>query len=129
MTDVTAQAFREAAAAIFTNDVIRAIGALARQQNVCREQDGKAVFVTGMEAAREYIIEHVELAAAEQREQLDKKQWTLDNIYTIARRHAQGKHDTQGRWGHILRLCEAVGCQPRGVLKDNGGSMEGPSDE
>jgi hypothetical protein len=43
---------------MFTNEVIRAIGALARQQNVCREQGGKATFVTGMEAAREYIVEH-----------------------------------------------------------------------
>ena len=58
MTNPTHQALR----VIFTNDVIRAIGALARQQNVCREQDGKAVFVTGMEAAREYIIEHILLA-------------------------------------------------------------------
>jgi len=45
--------------AVFTNEVIRAIGSLARQQNVCREQGGKAVFVTGMEAAREYIVEHI----------------------------------------------------------------------
>lgn len=49
--------------AVFTNEVIRAIGALARQQNVCREQGGQVVFVTGMEAAREYIVEHVNLAA------------------------------------------------------------------
>ncbi len=44
---------------VFTNEVIHAIGALARQQNVCREQGGTAVFVTGMEAAREYIIEQL----------------------------------------------------------------------
>ncbi len=48
----------------FTNEVIRAIGSLARQENVCREQDGRVVFVTGMEAAREYIVEHVLLALA-----------------------------------------------------------------
>ena len=30
---------------------LRAIGALARQQNVCREQAGQTVFVTGMDAA------------------------------------------------------------------------------
>jgi hypothetical protein len=48
----------------FTNEVIRAIGSLARQQNVCREQGGRMVFVTGMEAAREYIIEHILLALA-----------------------------------------------------------------
>jgi hypothetical protein len=40
---------------------------LARQQEVCREQDGKTVFVTGMDAAREYLIEHVrEATPAEQ---------------------------------------------------------------
>ena len=43
-------------------------------------------------------------------------QWTLDNIYTIARREA-GKDDPRGRWGHIRRLCEVAGCQPRGVLR------------
>lgn len=48
--------------ATFTNEVIRAIGALARQQNVCREQAGQVVFVTGMEAAREYIMEHFQAA-------------------------------------------------------------------
>lgn len=42
-----------------TNEVIRAIRALASQQNVCREQDGQVVFVTGIEAAREYLIEQV----------------------------------------------------------------------
>ncbi len=57
----------ESLRAVFTNEVIRAIGSLARQQNVCREQGGKAVFVTGMEAAREYIVEHVKLAAANDR--------------------------------------------------------------
>lgn len=56
--------------AAFTNEVIRAIGALARQQNVCREQAGKTVFVTGMEAAREYIIEHV-LSALPRRDHAD----------------------------------------------------------
>lgn len=45
--------------AMFTNEVIRAIGALARQQHVCREQAGHVVFVTGMEATREYIVEQV----------------------------------------------------------------------
>jgi hypothetical protein len=41
----------------FTNEVIRAAGALARQQQVCREQEGQVVFVTGMDAAREYLVE------------------------------------------------------------------------
>lgn len=49
--------------AVFTNDAIRAIGALARQQEVCREQGGKVVFVSGMDAAREYILERVQDAA------------------------------------------------------------------
>ena len=53
----------------------------------------------------------------------DRLQWTLDNIYTIARREA-GKDDPRGRWGHVVRLCEEAGCQPRGVLRDNGGSIE-----
>lgn len=43
----------------FTNEVIRAAGALARQQEVCREQEGQVVFVTGMDAAREYLVEQV----------------------------------------------------------------------
>jgi len=45
---------------------------------------------------------------------LDKTLWTLDNIYTMARREAQ-KDDPQGRWAGVLRLCEALGCQPREV--------------
>lgn len=57
--------------ATFTNEVIRAVGALARQQNVCREQGGHVVFVTGMEAAREYIVEHAEAAVTAQTRQLD----------------------------------------------------------
>lgn len=51
--------------AVFTNEVIRAIGALARQQNVFREQGGQVVFVTGMEAAREYIVESIRAALTE----------------------------------------------------------------
>ena len=63
----------------------------------------------------------------------DLLQWTLDNIYTIARREAQ-KDDPRGRWGHVVRLCEQVGCQGRGVLRDNGGSLDsrppvGPTEE
>lgn len=45
--------------AAFTNEVIRAVSSLARQREVCREQDGKAVFVSGMDAAREYLTEQV----------------------------------------------------------------------
>ena len=60
---------------------------------------------------------------------LDKVLWTLDNIYTIARRETakeDADKDSRGRWLGVLRLCEALGCQPRGVLKDNGGSVEAP---
>jgi hypothetical protein len=53
--------------AVFTNEVIRAISALARQQNVCREQNGHVVFVTGMEAAREYIIEQINTPVSAER--------------------------------------------------------------
>lgn len=61
-------------------------------------------------------------------------QWTLDNIYTIARRelnrierpgHASMMHDPHARWSHVVRLCEKAGCQGRGVLRDNGGPVEG----
>ena len=63
-------------------------------------------------------------------------QWTLDNIYTMARRELNRLQpyavpDTLAieRWGHVLRLCEKVGCQGRGVLRDNGGSvLDGPQD-
>ena len=55
MGTITATALR----ATFTNEVIRAVCALARQSQVCREQGGEVVFVTGMEAAREYLVEHV----------------------------------------------------------------------
>lgn len=64
------------------------------------------------------------------------QQWTLDNIYTIARREirrlgpddqGQRSEPTVGRsremWSHVLRLCEKAGCQSRGVLRDNGGSV------
>lgn len=43
-------------------------------------------------------------------------QWTLDNIYTIARREAN-RVSPHPKWAHVLRLCEKVGCQPRGVLR------------
>lgn len=52
----------------------------------------------------------------------DTLQWTLDNIYTIARRELR-HGDPRERWGHVIRLCEKAGCQSRGVLRDNGGSV------
>jgi hypothetical protein len=63
-------------------------------------------------------------------------QWTLDNIYTIARREvrrleragaAEIESVSGDRWGHVLRLCESAGCQGCGVLRDNGGSVAGAS--
>lgn len=45
-----------------TDEVIRAARALSMQTNVCREQGGSVVFVTGIEAAREYLVEQVEAA-------------------------------------------------------------------
>lgn len=42
--------------------------------------------------------------------------WTLNNIYTIARRRAHPRlHDA---WSDVLRLCEEAGCAVRGVLRD-----------
>lgn len=68
------------------------------------------------------------------RTQMDRRQWTLDNIYTMARRelHRLQPIAVQSlaieRWGHVLRLCEQVGCRSRGVLRDNGGSvLDGPA--
>lgn len=49
--------------------------------------------------------------------------WTLDNIYAIARRKAHPR--LQDAWSDVLRLCEQAGCAPRGVLHDNGGSVNG----
>jgi hypothetical protein len=66
------------------------------------------------------------------RDQRDQLQWTLDNVYTMARRELNrlepyATPDTLAieRWGHVLRLCEKAGCQSRGVLRDNGGSVNG----
>jgi hypothetical protein len=58
----------------------------------------------------------------------DVLQWTLDNVYTIARRElhraTRQDHEASARtvemWGHVVRLCEKAGCQGRtvGVLRD-----------
>jgi len=60
----------------------------------------------------------------------DVLQWTLDNVYTIARRElhratrpgheASTSARTVEMWGHVVRLCEKAGCQGRtvGVLRD-----------
>jgi len=73
---------------------------------------------------QEYVKRVREKLTAYAGEDVCKLRWTLDNIYTVARREAQ-RDDPRGRWGHVLRLCEAMGCQGRGVLKDNGGSVCG----
>lgn len=55
--------------------------------------------------------------------------WVLDNIYTIARRELRRLEklaytdEERDGWRHVIRLCEKVGCQGRGVLRDNGGSV------
>jgi hypothetical protein len=56
------------------------------------------------------------LAASEAERKVKDMQWTLDNIFTLARREVN-KDDPYGRWGHVLRLCERVGCKGRGVLR------------
>jgi hypothetical protein len=66
-----------------------------------------------------------------------RPQWALDNIYTIGRRELRrleraGASEIESvsgdRWGHVVRLCEQAGCQGRGVLRDNGGSvLDGPA--
>lgn len=93
----------------------------------------------GVSQAYEQCADELEPPTAswqEERASAEKAQWTLDNVFTIARRElnrlgpdAQGQKSepTVGRsremWGHVLRLCEKAGCQSRGVLRDNGGSV------
>jgi hypothetical protein len=67
---------------------------------------------------------------ASQEDQIRELEWTLDNVYTLARRELRrpeqlnaGPVSAKERWGHVLRLCEKAGCKPRGVLRDNGGSL------
>lgn len=56
-------------------------------------------------------------------------QWTLDNVYTIARRELRRLErlaytdEERDGWRHVIRLCEKAGCQGRGVLRDNGGAV------
>lgn len=75
-----------------------------------------------------------EAALVSYEESAKLRQWTLDNIYTIARRETNRierpghtpvtDEHYHGRWGHVLRLCEQAGCQGRGVLRDNGGPAQ-----
>lgn len=50
--------------------------------------------------------------------------WTLDNIYTVARREHRrvegGKALRPEMWAHVLRLCEKTGAQSRtvGVMRE-----------
>jgi hypothetical protein len=60
-------------------------------------------------------------------EDVGKLRWTLDNIYTVARREAS-REDPRARWGHVLRLCEAIGCQGRGVLRASEPTVPSPAD-
>lgn len=43
--------------AVLTNEVLRAVCALRQQQQVCRGQAGQVTIVSGMDAAREYLVE------------------------------------------------------------------------
>lgn len=54
--------------AALTNEVVRAMSALSRQRAVCREQGGQIVFVSGYEAAREYLVETIADAFRDARE-------------------------------------------------------------
>jgi len=55
----------------------------------------------------------------------DRLVWTVDNIYTIARRElrraADGKSFRPEMWEHVRRLCERTGAGERtvGVLRDD----------
>ena len=65
------------------------------------------------------------------RDRINAQQWTLDNIYTIARRKLRRLEtlaytdEERDGWRHVIRLCEKAGCQGRGVLRDNGGPVNG----
>lgn len=54
-----AEGLRDHIRCVLTDEVIRAVRSLAIERAVCREQDGHVVFVTGIDAAREYIIEMI----------------------------------------------------------------------
>ena len=47
--------------------------------------------------------------------------WTIDNIYTIARREAKRAGASQN-WRHVMRLCAAAGAHGLGVLRDDDNS-------
>ena len=100
---------------VFTNEVIRAVGALVRQQNVCREQAGQVVFVTGMEAAREYISEQFAVAHAQDQGWLqpDEKQ-LLIALLDEAERHAGDKavevrhQHLRAQWAHQVHMIHRI---------------------
>lgn len=62
-------------------------------------------------------------------DEYDRVRWVLDNIYTIARRKLRRMEtlaftdEERDGWRHVIRLCEQMGCQPKGVLRDNGGPV------
>jgi hypothetical protein len=92
-------------------------------------------------AAWDANVDRVLVWYRDQRDQRDQRerdakqlQWVLDNIFTIARRELRrleraGASEIESvsgdRWGHVLRLCEQAGCEGRGVLRDNGGPVDG----
>ncbi len=88
--------------------------------------DGRGLF-DQFEAMRDVILQAATRAArpADAPTPDDKLKWTLDNIFTLARRELKrdlkGKPPrTQDMWGHVIRLCTAVGCESRlvGILRE-----------
>lgn len=89
-------------------------------------------------AAWDANVDHVLVWYRDQRDQREREmkhlRWALDNVFTLARRELRrleraGATEIESvsgdRWGHVLRLCEQAGCQSRGVLRDNGGPVDG----
>ena len=105
--------------------------ALRAQREAKQEEDHEAR--GGTQAVREHG-DLPQRATGDPSTPVPDLQWTLDNIYTIARRKLRRLErdlpssdrlaaEEAVAWGHVLRLCEKAGCQSRGVLRDNGGSV------
>lgn len=65
-----------------------------------------------------------------------KLRWTIDNIYTVARRESRHAEVSAHRlrpemWAHVMRLCEAVGAKARtvGVLRAEAADGEPGEDD
>lgn len=81
--------------------------------------------------ARALLDEVVREQHLDTKQERDFLRWTLDNIYTLARRELRRLErlaytdEERDGWRHVIRLSEKAGCQGRGVLRDNGGSING----